>query len=240
MRESTPSTADVVVVDDEPDLREMVGEYLRQNGFVVRLAASGAELNLALQDRPADLIVLDLNMPGEDGLTIARRLRAAGDTRILMLTAAASVVDRVVGLEVGADDYLTKPFDLRELLARIRAVLRRGEPAAAKSPAPSQRLVRMGRARLDLEVSRLIYDDNSEQSLTAMEFDLLRAFAHNPNRVLSRDRLLELAHNRDWEPFDRSIDVRIARIRRKIERDPQKPEVIKTVHGLGYIFASAS
>jgi DNA-binding response OmpR family regulator len=133
---------------------------------------------------------------------------------------------------------MTKPFDLRELRARIRTILRR-RPLAAPPPAAPERFVRFGRARLDMATSRLLSDDNSEQPLTAMEFDLLRAFAQNPNRVLSRDRLLDLAHNRNWEAFDRSIDIRIARIRRKIERDPTKPEVIKTVHGLGYIYLAS-
>jgi two-component system phosphate regulon response regulator OmpR len=235
---------DIVIVDDEAELRAMVVEYLSRHGFVVRAASSGRELDVLLAGRPADLLVLDVNMPGEDGLAIARRIRAAGSTPILMLTAASEVVDRVVGLELGADDYLTKPFDLRELRARIRAILRRSAPAApsAASPSPAEagRFVRFGRARLDLATSRLLHDDSTEQPLTAMEFDLLRAFAQNPNRVLSRDRLLDLAHNRDWGAFDRSIDIRIARIRRKIERDPTKPEVIKTVHGLGYIFVSSS
>jgi DNA-binding response OmpR family regulator len=230
--------ADIVIVDDEAELRAMVAEYLQRHGFVVRIASSGRELDALLAERPADLLVLDVNMPGEDGLTIARRIRAAGSTPILMLTAASEVVDRVVGLELGADDYVTKPFDLRELRARIGAILRR-RPQFAPPPAEPGRFVRFGRARLDLATSKLLHDDNTEQPLTAMEFDLLRAFAQNPNRVLSRDRLLDLAHNRDWGAFDRSIDIRIARIRRKIERDPTKPEVIKTVHGLGYIFVAS-
>ena len=231
-------SADIVIVDDEAELRAMVAEYLSRHGFVVRTAAGGGELDALLAARPADLLILDVNMPDEDGLAIARRIRAAGQTSILMLTAASEVVDRVVGLELGADDYLTKPFDLRELRARIGAILRR-RPQAAPPPAEPGRFVRFGRARLDMATSQLLEDDNSEQPLTAMEFDLLRAFAQNPNRVLSRDRLLDLAHNRNWDAFDRSIDIRIARIRRKIERDPTKPEVIKTVHGIGYIYVAS-
>ena len=231
-------SADIVIVDDEAELRAMVAEYLSRHGFVVRTAAGGGELDALLAARPADLLILDVNMPDEDGLAIARRIRAAGQTSILMLTAASEVVDRVVGLELGADDYLTKPFDLRELRARIGAILRR-RPQAAPPPVEPGRFVRFGRARLDMATSQLLEDDNSPQPLTAMEFDLLRAFAQNPNRVLSRDRLLDLAHNRNWDAFDRSIDIRIARIRRKIERDPTKPEVIKTVHGIGYIYVAS-
>jgi DNA-binding response OmpR family regulator len=231
-------SADIVIVDDEAELRAMVAEYLSRHGFVVRTAAGGSELDALLAARPADLLILDVNMPGEDGLAIARRIRAAGQTSILMLTAASEVVDRVVGLELGADDYLTKPFDLRELRARIGAILRRRPQAPPPSAEPG-RFVRFGRARLDMATSQLLEDDNSPQPLTAMEFDLLRAFAQNPNRVLSRDRLLDLAHNRNWDAFDRSIDIRIARIRRKIERDPTKPEVIKTVHGIGYIYVAS-
>ena len=230
-------SAEIVIVDDEAELRAMVSEYLSRHGFAVRAASGGSELDSLLAAHPADLIVLDVNMPGEDGLAIARRIRKASQTPILMLTAASEVIDRVVGLEIGADDYVTKPFDLRELRARIGAILRR-RMQAAPPPAEPGRFVRFGRARLDLAMSRLLHDDDTEQPLTAMEFDLLRAFAQYPNRVLSRDRLLDLAHNRNWEAFDRSIDIRIARIRRKIERDPAKPEVIKTVHGLGYIYVA--
>jgi DNA-binding response OmpR family regulator len=235
------SSADIVIVDDEAELRAMVAEYLSRHGFVVRAAGGGGELDALLAARPADLLILDVNMPGEDGFSIARRIRAAGQTPILMLTAASEVVDRVVGLELGADDYLTKPFDLRELRARIGAILRRRPQAPPPSPPQLEqgRFIRFGRARLDMATSQLLQDDNSQQPLTAMEFDLLRAFAQNPNRVLSRDRLLDLAHNRSWDAFDRSIDIRIARIRRKIERDPAKPEVIKTVHGIGYIYVAA-
>jgi two-component system OmpR family response regulator len=235
--------AHIIVVDDEPDLRSMVAEYLGKHGFCVRLAAGGSALDALLAAAPCDLIILDVNMPGEDGLTIARRLRATTSTPILMLTAASDVIDRVVGLEVGADDYLTKPFDLRELRARIRAILRRplGPPVAdIIEKDDAVRYVRFGKVRLDLSAHRLITDDETPVALTAMEFDLLSAFAAHPNRVLSRDRLLDLAHNRNIEAFDRSIDIRVTRIRRKIELDPTKPAVIKTVHGAGYIFVPKS
>jgi DNA-binding response OmpR family regulator len=231
--------AQIIVIDDEAELRAMVAEYLTGQGFAVRLAAGGAELDAHLAERPADLLILDVNMPGEDGLGIARRLRAAGTVPILMLTAASDVVDRVVGLEMGADDYLTKPFDLRELRARVRSLLRRASgPAPAAPPEEPGRYVRFGRVRLDLHARQLVDDDDRPLRLTAMEFDLLEAFARHPNRALSRDRLLDLAHSRDWEPFDRSIDIRVARLRRKVEPDPTKPSVIKTVHGVGYVFVT--
>jgi two-component system, OmpR family, response regulator len=238
----------ILVVDDEPELRRVLAEYLTKHGFLVRTAADGAELDALLAEEAADLLILDINMPGEDGISIARRIRAGSATPILMLTAADAVVDRVVGLEIGADDYMTKPFDLRELLARIRAVLRRTQragtrPSAAALPSPAPfppavpgRNVRIGRVVLDLDARCLIQDDGEPIELTAMEFDLLHVFAQNPNRVLTRDRLLDLAHNRGTEPFDRSIDIRIARIRRKVEHDPAKPQAIRTMRGSGYMF----
>jgi DNA-binding response OmpR family regulator len=236
-----PGTPRVVVVDDEPELRQILAEYLGKHGFAVRIAASGRELGVHLATEPADMLILDITMPEEDGLSIARRMRARSTIPILMLTAASDVVDRVVGLELGADDYVTKPFDLRELLARVRALLRRAEPAPTVSGPPrpvAERAehVRFGKALLDVNARCLLDGKGETLPLTAMEFDLLQAFARNPNRVLTRDRLLDIAHNRDNEPFDRSIDIRIARLRRKIEPDPTKPQVIKTVHGSGYIF----
>jgi DNA-binding response OmpR family regulator len=236
-----PEQPRIIVVDDEPGLREMVGEYLSNHGFAIRLAGDGAALRALLAEAPADLILLDLNMPGEDGLAITRHLRGSSDVRIIMLTAAGEVIDRVVGLEIGADDYIAKPFDLRELRARIGSVLRRAAsaPVAEADEAPATERVRFGVATLDLHSRRLHHDDGTELKLTAMEFDLLVAFAQHPNRMLSRDQLLDLAHNRDAEPFDRSIDIRITRIRRKIEVDPAKPQVIKTVRGGGYMFVPA-
>ncbi len=230
-------SASVIVTDDEADLREAVGEYLRRHGFDVRMAADAAALSALLKARAADAIVLDVAMPGEDGLAAARRLRSEGYAGgIVMLTAAGDVVDRVVGLELGADDYLAKPCDLRELLARIRSVLRRVSLRGAVT-APQGPRVRLGRRMLDLMSRRLTGPDGKDIPLTAMEFDLLKAFAERPGRVLSRESLLELAHSRGWEAFDRSIDVRITRLRRKIEDDPSKPAVIKTVRGAGYVLA---
>jgi two-component system phosphate regulon response regulator OmpR len=231
--------AHIVVVDDEADLRDAVGDYLRGQGFVVSAADGGAALRKILAERSVDLVILDVRMPGEDGISIARDLRSRGPIAILMLTANRDIVDRVIGLEVGADDYLPKPFDLRELLARVRAVLRRAarpEPAAI---ADSGHEIRFGRCILNLD-SRMLYGtDGSPVAITAMEFDLLRAFAERPNRVLTRDQLLDLAHASDGVPFDRSIDTRIARIRRKIEPDPAEPSTLKTVRGAGYMFVPA-
>lgn len=238
---------EVVVVDDEVGLRDAVAEYLGRHSFAVRAVADGVGLRAALTQRPADLVLLDISMPGEDGLTIARSLRAGphADIGIVMLTAAGDVVDRVVGLELGADDYVTKPCDLRELLARLRAVLRRREaartasasarPADAQQP-PAGKVIRMGRNLLDLDARRLTGPDGLEIPLHASEYVLLRTFAERPGRVLSREVLLDLAHPRGEEHFDRSIDVRIARIRRKVEAVPKHPEVIKTVRGVGYVF----
>lgn len=227
------------MVDDEPGLRTMIAEYLGRHGFAVRTAADATELDACMADAIPDLLILDVNMPGEDGFSIARRVRASSDVPILMLTAADDIVDRVVGLELGADDYVTKPFDLRELRARIQAVLRRNARAPEPQPQPQQSstaLVRFGDLQLDLDARRLLQPDGTELELTAMEFDLLATFARNPNRVLSRERLLDLAHHRDGDVFDRSIDVRITRIRRKVERDPARPQVIKTMRGAGYMF----
>lgn len=239
-------TAAVIVCDDEPDLREAVAEYLARRGLDVRPAEDAAALRRLLAERPADCVVLDISMPGEDGLTLARALRAESDIGIVMLTAAGAVVDRVVGLEVGADDYIAKPADLRELLARLRAVLRRREAArqalaaapssAAPTVPPAGRRVRMGRNLLDLEARRLTGAEGQEIPLGPSEFALLRAFAERPGRVLTRELLLDLAHPRGEAQFDRSIDVRIARIRRKIEAVPARPAVIRTIRGAGYVF----
>ena len=231
----------ILVVDDEPELRDMIEEYLVQQGFSVTLAENGAALRRIVAERPVDLVVLDIRMPGEDGLSLARFLRERYPVGIIMLTAAGEVVDRIVGLEMGADDYLVKPFNPRELLARIKSVLRRlASAGAVQGAAPADSAapagVRFGRCTLNLESHQLFDANGAEIPITSMEFDLLQAFATHPNRVLTRDQLLDMAHNRDWDPFDRSIDIRITRIRRKIERDPAKPQTIKTVRGKGYVF----
>jgi len=236
----------IIVVDDEAPAREMVGDYLRMHGFAVTLCDGGKSLRGAIEQAVPDLVVLDLNMPEEDGLSIIRDLKARTNVPVIMLTATASPIDRVVGLELGADDYIAKPCELRELMARIRSVLRRSAPAkptAAPGPAApaataaKDRLVRFGTKWLDLEAQALRDDDGNEHPLTASEFGLLRVFAANPKRVLSRERLLELANARDSEAFDRAVDLRIMRIRRKIEPDPAKPAVIRTIRGGGYLFS---
>jgi two-component system phosphate regulon response regulator OmpR len=239
----------ILVVDDEAELREMIEEYLSAQGFSVITAENGVIMRDVLTQHAVDLALLDIKMPGEDGLSLARYLREHYQMGIIMLTAAAEVIDRIIGLEIGADDYITKPFDPRELLARVKSVLRRLEAAPVSAPTASSdrdhakvvvsdisQGVRFGHCILNMESHRLFDEDGQEVPITNMEFDLLKAFATNPNRVLSRDQLLDMAHNRDWDPFDRSIDIRIARIRRKIEDDPAKPQTIKTVRGAGYIF----
>ena len=243
MTGSFASGPHIVVVDDEPDARAMVGDYLRLHGFDVALCDGGRSLRAHLAGRAPDLIVLDLNMPEEDGLSIVRDLKARSRIPIIMLTATASPIDRVVGLELGADDYLPKPCELRELVARVRSVLRRAQtpPAPAKPRPPDAveaptRRVRFGTKWLELDAVRLRDDEGVEQPLTRSEFDLLKAFADHPKRALSRERLLDLADARDPDAFDRAIDVRINRIRKKVEPDPANPRFIRTVRGLGYVF----
>lgn len=229
----------IVVVDDEVAAREMVGDYLKMHGFEVSLCEGGASMRQCIGKRPPDLIVLDLNMPEEDGLSIVRDLKSKGSVPVIMLTATASPIDRVVGLELGADDYLAKPCELRELVARIRSVLRRAPVtgAGAKPADARAEAVRFGTKWLDLDARVLRDDEGVEHPLTTSEFTLLKAFAENPKRVLTRERLLDLANARDPEAFDRAIDVRIVRIRRKIEPDPNRPRIIKTVRGAGYVFS---
>ena len=232
----------VIVCDDEADLREMLAEYLGKRGFRVTEAAEGGALRTALEGGMPDLILLDINMPGEDGLSILRSLHGAGEAPpVIMLTAAGDVVDRIVGLEMGADDYLAKPVDLRELAARIKAVLRRRATEPEPEPLPEIERTRypFGKCWLDLGAARLTDADGGEIPLTAMEYSLLKLFARNRGRVLNRDQILEGAHDRSWDPYDRSIDIRISRIRRKIETNPAKPEVIRTVRGVGYIYDPA-
>jgi two-component system OmpR family response regulator len=229
----------VVVVDDEAAAREMIGDYLAMHGFAVTLCDGGESLRRALASRPADLIVLDLNMPQEDGLSIIRDLKRSSAIPIIMLTATASPIDRVVGLELGADDYLAKPCELRELVARIRSVLRRSaraEAAPSEAVGSATRRVRFGTKWLDLDARMLQEEGGSQHPLTTSEFNLLKAFADHPRRVLSRERLLDLANARDVDAFDRAIDVRITRIRRKIEPDPGEPRFIRTIRGAGYMF----
>jgi two-component system, OmpR family, response regulator len=233
----------IIIVDDEAPAREMVGDYLKMHGFGVTLCDGGKSLRSVIENSHPDLVVLDLNMPEEDGLSIIRDLKSRMNVPVIMLTATASPIDRVVGLELGADDYVAKPCELRELMARIRSVLRRSAPAKAATPEATttktekEQLVRFGTKWLDLQAQALRDDEGNEHPLTASEFGLLKVFAANPKRVLSRERLLELANARDAEAFDRAVDLRIMRIRRKIEIDPTKPAVIRTIRGGGYLFS---
>src|SRR4030081_1853758 len=229
----------IVVVDDEQPAREMVGDYLRMHGFSVSLCDGGASLRKAIAQQVPDLIVLDLNTPEEDGLSIIRDLKQRTTVPIIMLTATASAIDRVVGLELGADDYLAKPCELRELLARIRSVLRRSVPAAAgeaAAPRP-QVLIRFGTKWLAPSAHPPRGHRRHGFPVAGVAVALLKVFAENPKRVLSREKLLDLANARDREAFDRAIDVRITRLRRKIEPDPAHPSVIRTVRGAGYLFS---
>ncbi len=229
----TNSSTRVLVVDDDASLRELLTDYLRQEGFDVRGVEDGTAMFAWLQQHQADLLILDLMLPGEDGLTLARRLRTKTDTPIIMLSARGEDIDRIVGLEVGADDYLAKPFNPRELLARIRAVLRRR--AAPKSHLQAAEVAVFGPYRLDV-TARQLSRDGETLTLTGSEFDLLRIFVEHPNQLLHRDRLLDLLKGYERNPFDRSIDVQVARLRAKIEPNKKQPRYIRTVWGRGYMF----
>ena len=234
MSERTPK---LLVVDDDPRLRDLLRRYLGENGFQVFVADNGVTMNrLWLRER-FDALILDLMMPGEDGLQILRRLREQKDTTpIIMLTARGEDVDRIVGLEMGADDYIPKPFNPRELLARIHAVLRR-RPAADAPGAPSMtdEVVKFGEFELDLG-TRVLRKNGEPVPLTTGEFAVLKAFARHPKKPLSRDKLMEIARGREYEAFDRSLDVQVSRLRKMIEPDPSKPRFLQTVWGVGYVF----
>ena len=231
----TESCPRILVVDDDPALRELLTTYLAANGFAVEAVGDGTAMRAALAGGLPDAIVLDLMLPGEDGLALTRAVRTQSNVPILMLSARGEEVDRVIGLEVGADDYLAKPFGPRELLARLRALLRRGLPASGASAAAAPEHQLFGPFTLDLAGRRLLRA-GTEVHLTSAEFDLLVAFVARPNRVLSRDTLVDLLKGYDRDPFDRSIDIRVTRLRRKIEADPATPAYIRTVRGEGYLF----
>jgi len=232
------SAGKVLIVEDDLQVRSMLCDYLSAHGYEVSQADSGGSMRAAFQQTHPDIVLLDLNLPGEDGLALARYLREHHDVGIIMVTAAGDVIDRIVGLEVGADDYIAKPFDPRELRARVKSLMRRrhGSRADRSGDLPEKRRIPIGECVLDLQTHQLFKTGGSEIPLTAMEFDLLRVFAEHPHEVLTRDQLLTLTRNREWEPFDRSIDIRIARLRRKIEANPDNPQVIKTIRGAGYMF----
>lgn len=246
---ATPSQS-LLVVDDEPEMRGLLAEYFGRHGFAVREAASATQAREHLAAALPDLALFDINMPGEDGLSLLRWLRDKHpQVPVVLLTANGDLVDRVVGLEIGADDYVAKPCELRELLARVRAVLRRAQFASAPAPDAAPKAghepavdatarVPFGDGWLNLETRELLAADGRVLETTAAEFDLLALFARHPNRPLTRDQIMEQAHNRGWDVFDRSVDLRIMRLRRKIERNPDKPEILKTVRNVGYVFVS--
>lgn len=226
----------IYVVDDDPGIRELLTEYLTGQGYEVAAAQDAKALDALLTRRKPDLIVLDLMMPGEDGLSVARRVKAtAGMPPIIMLSAKGEDIDRIIGLEVGADDYLPKPFNPRELVARIKAVLRRG---SASAPEEAARIVHFGPFSLNLD-SRSLSRGGEEIVITSGEFSLLEIFVQHPNRALSRDWLMDQLRGFERDPFDRSIDVRVNRLRKKIETDIASPRYIKTVWGQGYLFSPA-
>ena len=227
----------ILVVDDDLRLRDLLNRYLGEQGFAVKTVSDGAGLDKALAAERFDLLVLDLMLPGEDGLSICRRLRGTKNAiPIVMLTAKGEDIDRIVGLEMGADDYLAKPFNPRELVARINAVLRRqAQPLPPGAPATEPETVEFGGMTLNL-ATRTLARDGEEHSLTTGEFAMLRVLATHPRQPLSRDRLMELARGREYEVFDRAIDVQISRLRKLIEPDPSKPAFIQTVWGFGYVF----
>jgi two-component system OmpR family response regulator len=233
------SAPHILIVDDHREIRELVSRALAKEGFRVSSAADGRAMRQALTESRVDLILLDLMLPGEDGLSLCRGLRSRSSIPIIMLTAKGDEVDRVIGLEMGADDYLPKPFGSRELVARIKAVLRRSRETGVASPIERPKHYRFGRWRLNTDRRELIRDDAMVVPLSAGEYDLLVVLAERPQRVLSRDQLLDLARGRTATTLDRSIDTQVSRLRRKLEEDPTNPSIIKTVWGGGYMFAPA-
>ena len=230
------SGSHLLVVDDDREIRELLSLYLGQQGFDVAVVEDGPAMDAWLADHSTDLVILDLMLPGEDGLSIARRLQSEYKLPIVMISARGEELDRIVGLEVGADDYLPKPFNPRELLARIHAVLRR-RPAieAPGAPAKDAQVVSFGPFEFDLALRRLM-KDGEQVALTTGEFSMLKALVRHPRQPLSRDKLAQLARGREFEPFDRSLDVQVSRLRKMIEPDPSQPRYIQTVWGVGYVF----
>ncbi len=228
------SGSHLLVVDDDRETRELLSLYLGQQGFDVAVVEDGRAMDAWLADNSTDLVILDLMLPGEDGLSIARRLQSEHKLPIVMISARGEEIDRIVGLEVGADDYLPKPFNPRELLARIRAVLRRSHPYEETGPNRATGF-QFGKYRFD-RGERTLCRGDEEIDLSRAEFELLRVFVEHPNRILSRDQIMDWLSGIDRDPFDRSIDVRVARLRHKIEEDPSDPKLIRTVWGVGYQF----
>jgi two-component system, OmpR family, response regulator len=228
----------LLIVDDDKELCSLLSKFLGQQGYRVSLANRGSEMKQILANSRIDLVILDLMLPGEDGLVLCRRLRETSNLPVIMLTSVGDEVDRIIGLEMGADDYVVKAANPRELLARVRAVLRRTNSHATGETADQKRILEFAGWRLDVTHRQLFSAKNALVPLRAGEFDLLLAFAERPRRVLSRDQLLDLSRGRSANPFDRSIDVQVSRLRRKIEPDPKTPTLIKTVRSGGYILAT--
>lgn len=233
------SHACILVVDDDREIRALLAEYLDGNGFRTVVAADGAGMWAALDAGPADLVVLDLTLPGEDGLALCRTLRASSSLPVIMLTARGQALDRILGLEMGADDYLTKPFEPRELVARIRNVLRRTQALPPNLEAPEARGMAFSGWKLDLIARHLVSPRGTAVMLSGAEFRLLKVLLEHPNRVLSRDQLLNFTRGRDADPFDRSVDLQISRLRQKLMEDAKAPMLIKTVRNEGYVLAAS-
>ena len=233
----TDSPAHLLIVDDDEEIRALITRYFGNQGFRVSRADHGAAMRAAIQAEAIDVVLLDLGLPREDGLELTRWLRQHWRGAIIIVTGRGEAVDRVVGLELGADDYVTKPFDLRELLARVRSVMRRTAAAAAHG-AETPPGIEFAGFRLDPQARVLLDPRGGEIELTSGEFELLQIFLESPNRVLSRDHIMERLHGREAGPYDRSIDVQIGRLRRKIEKDAAKPDLIKSVRGAGYLFSA--
>lgn len=238
-KEAMDNEPHILVVDDDRDIRSLVGDYLRKNGYRVSLAADGRQMRDILAAGRIDLVVLDLMLPGEDGLALCRDLRSRSQLPVLMLTARSDPFDRVLGLEMGADDYLGKPFEPRELLARIRSVLRRAQALPANLEEAPARRYRFAGWTLDAGSHELRADDGLVVSLSGAEYRLLEALVTHPNRVLTRDQLMDLTRGRDAEPFDRSIDLRVSRLRQKLGDNARAPNLVKTVRSEGYMLAAA-
>jgi two-component system OmpR family response regulator len=230
--------AQILIVDDDREISALLAEYLEKNGYRALTAIDGKAMAKALEDTRVDLIVLDLNLPGEDGLTLCRNLRTRSDIPVIMLTARGEPLDRILGLEMGADDYLPKPFEPRELFARIRSVLRRTHALPPNLQASEPQLMRFAGWTMDFTARHLINPEGVVVALSGAEFRLLKIFLDHANRVLSRDQLLNLTQGRDADPFDRSIDLQISRLRQKLGEDARSPQIIKTVRNEGYVLAT--
>jgi DNA-binding response OmpR family regulator len=237
MSSSPANSTHVLVVDDDPSICQLLTRYFEGEGYIVSTAFDGQEMRRHLKQNEVDIVLLDLSLPGgQDGLDLAREIRTRSDIPIIILTGRDDVVDRIIGIEIGADDYITKPFHLREVHVRLKSILRRRQPAASKVEKIDEKIICFEGWTLNLSRRRLHVDEGREVELTTGEFDMLAAFAQHPGRVLTRDFLMDKTRGRQLEAFDRTIDARIVRLRRKIEANAKRPQLIKAVRGVGYIF----